>query len=145
MGRRHIPGEAMALLDSVIGALSGIRGGGGSGDLLPAVLGMLADDGPGPGMRSLTDRFERHGLSDVMASWVGCDDNLPIAPDALQAVLGRDTIARLAEELGLAPRTTAERLARMLPYVIDKLTPDGVVPPEGLGDMGQMMGRIGGL
>jgi uncharacterized protein YidB (DUF937 family) len=135
----------MGLLDSVIGALSGIRGGGGGGDLLPVVLGMLADDGAGPGMRELTHRFERHGLSDVMASWIGCDDNLPIAPDVLQAVLGSDTIARLGEELGLAPRTTAERLARMLPYVIDKLTPDGIVPPEGLGDTGQLMGRIGRL
>jgi uncharacterized protein YidB (DUF937 family) len=135
----------MGLLDSVIGALSGIRGSGGSGDLLPAVLGMLADDGGGPGMRELTRRFERHGLSDVMASWIGCDDNLPIAPDVLQTVLGRDTIARLGDALGLAPRTTAERLARMLPYVIDKLTPDGIVPPEGLGDTGQLMGRIGRL
>ena len=133
----------MGLLDSVIGALSGIRGGGGSGDLLPAVLGMLADDGRGPGLRALVARFDEQGLSDVIASWIGCDDNLPVAPDALQGVLGRDTMARLADDLGLTHRDTAERLARMLPYVIDKLTPDGVVPPEGLGDMGQLMGRIG--
>jgi uncharacterized protein YidB (DUF937 family) len=133
----------MGLLDSVIGALSGIRGGSGSGDLLQAVLGMLADDGPGPGMHALMARFEQHGLSDVMASWIGCDDNLPIAPDALQAVLGRDTVAQLADRLGLTHRATAERLARMLPYVIDKLTPDGTVPSAGLGDTGQLMGRIG--
>jgi len=133
----------MGLLDSVIGALSGIRSGGGSGDLLPAVLGMLADDGPGPGIHTLMARFEQHGLSEVMASWIGCDENLPIAPESLQGVLGEDTIAQLAQQLGLSHRVACERLARMLPYVIDKLTPDGVVPARGLGDMGQLMGRIG--
>src|SRR5262245_10397949 len=122
----------MGLLDSVIGALSGIRGGGGSGDLLPAVLAMLADDGSGPGMRELAERFERQGLAEVIASWIGRDGNLPIAPDVLQRVLGRDTIAHLADELGLSHPATAERLTRMLPYVIDKLTPEGFVPPDGL-------------
>ena len=35
----------MGLLDSVIGALSGVRSTSGSGDMLGIVLQMLADDG----------------------------------------------------------------------------------------------------
>ena len=136
-------GMTMGLLDSVIGALSGIRSGTGRGDTLEAVLGMLADDGPGPGMGPLIGRFEQRGLSHVMASWVGPGENLPIAPETLQQVLGDDAIAQVAQKLGLPPRVTCDRLSQMLPYVVDKLTPDGEVPANGFGDVGELMGRIG--
>ncbi|MFL6662799.1 MAG: YidB family protein [Rhizobacter sp.] len=133
----------MGLLDSVIGALSGARTAGGRGDMLHAVLGLLADDGPGPGIHELIARFQRGGCGDAMSSWIGRGDNLPIAPDALQRVLGDDTLEHIAQQLGLSPPVAADRLAQMLPYVVDKLTPAGKVPPDGLGDMGQLMGRIG--
>src|SRR5438132_3194769 len=110
----------MGLLDSVIGALSAIRSGTGRGDMLQAVLGMLADDGPGPGMGELVGRFEQRGLSHVVASWVGPGDNLPIEVEALQLVLGDDTIGQIAQQLGLTPRVTCDRLSQMLPYVVDK-------------------------
>ncbi len=133
----------MGLLDSVIGALSGVRSGSGSGDMLHAVLGMLADDGPGPGIEQLLARFEDRGMSHVVASWVGLGDNLPIDAEALQRVLGDDTVEQLAQQLGLSHGVTCDRLAQMLPYVVDKLTPAGAVPADGLGDMGELMGLIG--
>jgi uncharacterized protein YidB (DUF937 family) len=132
----------MGLLDSVIGALSGIRSGGGRGDMLQAILGLLADDGAGPGIQELMQRFRRNGLDDVVGSWVGPGDNLPISAQQLQGVLGEDTLAQLAQQLGLSQAATAERLSRMLPFVLDKLTPDGEVPGAGLGDMGELMGRM---
>ena len=92
----------MGLLDSVIGVLSGIRTSSGRGDMLNAVLGMLADDGDGPGIGELVRRFEQGGHAEEMSSWIGRGENLPIAPDALQDVLGGETIQRLAQQLGLS-------------------------------------------
>ncbi|WP_280153225.1 YidB family protein [Piscinibacter sp. XHJ-5] len=132
----------MGLLDSVIGVLSGIRTSGGRGDMLGAVLGMLADDGTGPGISTLIDRFAQGGQAETMNSWIAGGENLPISPDVLQEVLGADTIERLAQQLGLSRDVTADRLSQMLPYVIDKLTPAGEVPVDGLGDMGKLMGRM---
>ena len=132
----------MGLLDSVIGVLSGIRTSSGRGDMLNAVLGMLADDGDGPGIGELMRRFEQGGHAEEMSSWIGRGENLPIAPDALQDVLGGDMIERLAQQLGLSQDVTADRLSQMLPYVVDKLTPSGEVPAGGLGDMGKLMGRM---
>ena len=108
----------MGLLDSVIGVLSGVRTGSGRGDMLSAVLDLLADDGSGPGAPELLERFRQIGMADVVASWVGPGDNLPIAPSQLQRVLGDDTVERIAEQLGLSHDATADRLAQMLPYVI---------------------------
>ena len=132
----------MGLLDSVIGALSGVRSAGGRGDMLIAVLGLLANDGQGPGIDEIIERFEQNGMSDVLNSWVSRGENLPISPEALQGVLGTETVETIAQQLGLSRRVAADRLSQMLPYVLDKLTPHGRVPDGGLGDMGDLMGRM---
>ncbi|HEX6703263.1 MAG TPA: YidB family protein [Albitalea sp.] len=132
----------MGLLDSVIGVLSGVRSGSARGDMLSAVLDLLADDGSGPGATELIERFRQGGLGETVASWIGPGDNLPISPAQLQGALGDDTVEHIAQQLGLSPTATADRLAQMLPYVLDKLTPDGELPPRGLGDMGDLMGRM---
>ena len=134
----------MGLLDSVIGALSGVRSTGGNGEMLNAVLQMLADDGDGMGVQGLVERFHEGGMSKVLDSWINRGGNLPISADELHRVLGSETVEDIARQLGLSNRVTAERLAQMLPYVVDKLTPHGRLPADGLGDMGQLMGRMAG-
>jgi uncharacterized protein YidB (DUF937 family) len=134
----------MGLLDSVIGALSGIHAGGARGDLLNAVLALLADDGDGPGIAEVMARFQQSGMADVVGSWIGVGANLPISGDALRQVLGPDSIERIAQQVGLSQAATVDRLSQMLPYVVDKLTPTGHVPETGLGDIGELMGRMGG-
>ena len=137
-----LPEITMGLLDSVIGALSGVRSTGGRGDLLNAVLRMLADDGDGIGADGLAERFQENGMSEVLDSWIGRGSNLPISPDDLQLVLGSDTVDGISQQVGLSRRVTADRLSQMLPFVVDKLTPHGRLPADGLGDMGQLMGRM---
>jgi uncharacterized protein YidB (DUF937 family) len=133
----------MGLLDSVIGALSGVRSASGRGDMLSAVLRMLADDGDGPGIDGLHQRFEESGLAETLKSWIGRGANMPIEPDELRRVLGDDTVAAIAQQQGLSQATTADRLAQMLPFVVDKLTPSGRLPEDGFGDFGELMGRMG--
>lgn len=132
----------MGLLDSVIGALSGVRTTSARGDMLGAVLQMLADGGDGFGVEGLIKRFDECGMSDVLHSWIGRGSNLPISPDDVQRVLGSETIEDIAQQVGLSERVTADRLSQMLPFVVNKLTPHGKLPADGLGDMGQLMGRM---
>lgn len=132
----------MGLLDSVIGALSGMRTTSARGDMLGAVLQLLADGGDGLGVDGLIGRFDACGMSEVVHSWIGRGSNLPISPEDVQRVLGSQTIENIAQQLGLSERVTADRLSQMLPFVIDKLTPHGRLPADGLGDIGQLMGRM---
>jgi uncharacterized protein YidB (DUF937 family) len=141
-GGESIAEFIMGLLDSVIGALSGVRSTGGRGDMLGVVLQMLADDGEGIGIEGLVDRFSAHGMSDVLDSWIGRGRNQPISPDDLQRVLGTELVDEIAQQAGLSRRVACERLSQMLPYVVDKLTPHGRLPADGLGDLGQLMGRM---
>jgi uncharacterized protein YidB (DUF937 family) len=134
----------MGLLDSVIGALSGVRSTSGSGDMLNVVLQMLANDGEGIGIDGLVERFKDSGMSSVLDSWIARGSNLPISPEDLQRVLGSETVEEIAQQAGLSRRVTVDRLSQMLPFVIDKLTPHGRLPANGLGDLGQLMGRMAG-
>jgi uncharacterized protein YidB (DUF937 family) len=139
----------MGLLDSVLGAIGGAQGGQGGGQaaLINAVIGMLANQGGGGqgglgGLGGLIGKFQQGGLGDVVGSWVGTGQNLPVSPDQLSNVLGSDTIGNLAQQLGLSHGDVAGQLSHILPQVVDKLTPHGQVPEGGLGDVGSLLGQL---
>lgn len=135
----------MGLLDSVIGALGGSQGGSGQGDALQAIIAMLAQgNGPGGGgLGGLVQQFERGGLGELIGSWVGTGQNLPISPGQLQEVLGGDLLSQFAQQLGLSQGQAADQLSQLLPQVVDKLTPGGQLPDAGgLGDLGSVLERF---
>ena len=143
----------MGLLDSVIGAVAGGMGGqgrgGAQGALLNAVIAMLANGqgrgGAGGGLGDLIGRFTQGGLGDVIGSWIGPGQNAPISGDQLSHVLGSDTISDLAAQLGLSNEEAAGQLSQMLPQVVDRLTPQGHAPAEGLGGMDDLLAQLSQL
>lgn len=140
----------MGLLDSVLGALGGASGSQpqGRGDMLQAVIAMLAQPpvgagSQGGGLAGLVQQFQQGGLGDLMASWVGTGPNLPVSAEQLQSVLGHDMLAQLAQQLGLSPGEAAGQLSQLLPQVVDKLTPGGQLPDaSGFGDIGSVLERF---
>jgi uncharacterized protein YidB (DUF937 family) len=135
----------MGLLDSILGAaMGGGQGGGGvQGALLNAVVGMVAGGGQGGGgLGNLISKFTQGGMGDVMNSWVGQGQNAPISSDQLTNVLGSDTIGNLASQLGLSHGETAGHLSQMLPEIINKLTPQGQAPADGLGNIGDILAQL---
>ena len=146
----------MGLLDSVIGALGQAQGGGGGGgggqaDLLGAVIGMLGQGGGAAGglggLGGLVEKFTQGGMGDVVNSWVSSGQNLPVSPDQLSQVLGSDTLAGLAKQLGMGHGELGTQLSQLLPQVVDKLTPNGQLPDpgQGAGGLGDLAGMLGGL
>lgn len=133
----------MGLLDSVMGAVMGqVQQQGG----VAGVLGeLLANDGAGGGLRGLVEKFNEAGLGEVVGSWIGKGDNLPVSADQLKEVLGSDLLGKLAGQLGVDPAQASGQLADLLPGLVDKLTPQGVAPENGLGDAGDLLGMLGGL
>ena len=147
----------MGLLDSMIGAVAGGMGGtrgasgsgGAEGALLNAVIGMLANGqgqgGAGGGLGDLIGKFTRGGMGDVIGSWVGQGQNTPISGDQLSNVLGADTISDIAARLGLSHEEAAGQLSQALPQVVDRLTPQGHAPADGLGGMDDLLAQLSQL
>ena len=90
-------------------------------------------------------KFQRAGLGDGMASWVGSGANQPVSGKQLTAVLGSDVMADLAASLGTDTAAAAGQLSEVPAGLIDPLTPSGEAPPDGLGRGGQLMGMLAGL
>lgn len=136
----------MGLLDSVIGAMGQSQhGDGGQTDLMATVISLLGGIGGLPG---LMQKFEAGGLGGIAQSWVSQGENQPVTPDQLTDVLGHETVGSLAQQTGLAPHDAMAQLSRILPMVVDKLSPNGHVPADGqggLGDLTHLGGMIGGL
>ncbi len=145
----------MSLLDIVGGLLGGGKdaGGGGNAALLNAVVAMLSNGSSIGGLGGLVQQMQKSGLGDVVGSWVGTGQNMPISPDQLKNALPPDVLGGLLSQLGGAAGSTAGgaavsqgdllgQLASMLPQVVDKLTPQGHVPAGGLGGVGDLLGML---
>ena len=134
----------MGLLGSLVSMLgSGPSGQGDNLALINAVLRTLGNDAPGGGLGGLAAKLQQAGLGDVIGSWIGAGQNLPITPAQVETGLGADTVAQIARQLGLSNGDVAGQLSHVLPHVVDALTPHGHLPAEGLGSADDLLARLG--
>jgi uncharacterized protein YidB (DUF937 family) len=138
------------------GMPGGMQGGGGLGDLLNqmggsgmptnragagsglsgAVLGglvmialqMLQRNG---GLGGVVGRMKEQGYGREADSWVSTGENLPVSPDVLSQIFGRDVIDRSAREMGISPEEAAGGLAQVFPEIVNEITPNGRVESSG--------------
>lgn len=134
----------MGLLDQIGGAVGGAlgqgKGGGLTAVLLPQLISMLSKPGA---LGNLTSAFQSAGLGNVLQSWLGSGQNLPISGDQVKQVLGAGTVADLAKSAGVGESETSNALAGLLPQVMDKLSPGGNLPSQG--DLGGALSSLGKL
>jgi|SRR5271165_260700 len=96
--------------------------------LLSGLLAMV-NDMPG-GLGAFIDRLRKSGLGDFVSSWLGSGEPRPISSTSLEAAIGRDSIDKLASRAGLSYSTAASALAFMVPKLVNRLAPGGVVPTQ---------------
>lgn len=82
------------------------------------------------GLSGLLQNFHDKGLGELVTSWVGTGQNLPISADQIQHALGSEQVQQLAAKLGIPSAVVSSQLAQLLPTVVDKLTPNGQVPNQ---------------
>jgi len=79
-------------------------------------------------LSGLIQKFTSNGLGDIVNSWTGTGENLPISSDQISKVFGPDTIKNIAEKTWLDTNAVTGQLTTILPQVINNLTPDGKIP-----------------
>ena len=77
--------------------------------------------------QQLVQKFQQQGLGDAVSSWVGTGQNQAITSEQIQKVLG-EKVAQWAAQLKLPKDAIGAHLAKLLPALIDRLTPHGKVP-----------------
>jgi uncharacterized protein YidB (DUF937 family) len=70
------------------------------------------------GARGLAEAMNQSGMSHLVLSWAGPGENLKVATDQLQSLLGEEHVAAVAEKLGISQQEASEKIAEFLPLVM---------------------------
>ena len=129
----------MGLMDQLGQAAGGAMGGqAGQNPLLQALTSLLGQNSSVGGLAGIVQSFQKNGLGDIVNSWVGTGQNLPVTPDQIKQGLGSDFLSQLAGKAGVSPDAASTQLSSLLPNVIDKVTPNGKVEAGGIDQLLKM-------
>ena len=121
----------MGLLDQLKSGLAEKLGGKSNlSSMLEHAMDLINNPGTG-GLSGFIETFKNKGLGDVVSSWIGTGQNLPVSVEQIKQVLGSDKIQQIAQKVNISKDAVAQHLSELLPQIIDKLTPDGKVPEAG--------------
>jgi uncharacterized protein YidB (DUF937 family) len=121
------------------GGLGNLLGGGASTSPTPPGAPAPASGQPAPrqaqggllgGLSGLLQSFQQSGHGDIINSWIGPGQNQPITSDQLHQALGPQAVDNLSRLTGVAAPDLISELSRMLPGIIDRLTPQGRLPNQ---------------
>lgn len=148
-------GAAQGGLGGLEDILGGLLGGGSAGGASPststgvntgaivAALGpLLAKLLKGGGLSKMINGARASGLSAQADSWVGAGGNEPVGGQEIRGVVGDDAVRELAQQAGVSEEEAADVLARVMPEVVNGLTPDGQLPSDD--DLDQLVAKFGG-
>jgi len=97
-----------------------------------SAISKLFGDG-GAKLTGVLDKLKASGLDDKVMSWIGKGENKPATAQEVKNALGPEEIGAVAKDMGVSEDEAADKIAKILPGLIDKLTPDGLVPdPDAL-------------
>jgi uncharacterized protein YidB (DUF937 family) len=134
----------MSLLDTLASMAGGGNGQqGGNASLLPALIEHL-NQYPG-GLSGLIASFQKGGLGEIVSSWVGKGENLPVSADQLGSVLDPGVVQSLADKTGQDASSVLGSLSTMLPQLVDKATPDGTAQPGQSFNPTDLLASLSGL
>jgi len=114
----------MGLLDNI----GGMLGGQGSNMAhLPAIMSWVEQQG---GIQGIIEKFHNGGLAEIVQSWIGQGNNLPVSAEQISSIFGSPALQELAAKLGIDSQSASALISEYLPKVIDKLSPEGEVPAQ---------------
>ena len=114
---------------SIFGNLGGMLGNlveqhGGTEAILQGALQQAG------GVQGIVSKLQGAGYGDAVQSWLGAGPNQPVTADGIAQALGHGRIGEMAAGYGLQPDQLSGLLAKVLPGLIDRLSPDGTLQPH---------------
>ncbi|HEK2152582.1 YidB family protein [Proteus mirabilis] len=82
------------------------------------------------GIEGLVKQFNSAGLSELIQSWISTGSNLPINAEQIVQVFSSPVINELAAKINMNTAEASDMATQYLPKLVDKLTPEGVIPKE---------------
>jgi uncharacterized protein YidB (DUF937 family) len=108
--------------------LTGLFKSSGADNLLKGVTEMIGDGSLS--MSKLKENMSKAGLDDIFSSWTGTGENKPISAEQIKQASDPGNLQAIADKAGVSVDQAADELSKVLPDVVDKLSPDGVLPAD---------------
>ena len=117
----------MMTLNQIVDEVTSKYGLGSQGGPLVRELLALVTGSQG-GIGGFIDRLKGAGLASLVSSWLGRTDAAPLSVPQVEGALGKGTIERIAQKLGLSGSIVTPALGYVVPKIIGFLTPNGSIP-----------------
>ena len=79
-------------------------------------------------LSSLVNNAKSQGLGHLVESWISSGQNREVQPQQVHQLLGEERLNQLASRVGVPAGVASAALSKILPAVVDKLTPQGKLP-----------------
>lgn len=140
----------MSVLKKIVGAVMSGKGGNAglaalamqNPKLVQGVMGLLASDSAVGGLPGMVAVFDKAGLADAVASWLGEGANKPVSGGDIRKALGGPVLDQLSAQANMSTNEASGALAQLLPAMIDRLSPKGQAQAL---DIGQVKSLLGGF
>ncbi len=109
--------------------LTGLFKSSGMQDKLISGIGSMISEGK-INVSGLKAQADKAGLGDIFDSWVGTGENKPITGEQVKSMATEGGLQKLADDAGISIDEAAEEVSKVLPDLVDKVTPDGVIPSD---------------
>jgi uncharacterized protein YidB (DUF937 family) len=87
-------------------------------------MSLFAQQG-GNGLQAFIQKLQAGGLADAVSSWIGTGENQQVAPEQVHQALGDEQVSAMAQQTGMDKNDLLSQLAKYLPGIIDRLSPNG--------------------
>lgn len=113
------------------------------GDIANALSKMVSNSEGTLELSSIMSGLSQNGLGEIVGSWLGNGENLPISAEQITALLGGDKVSQFASELHISQESAAGALADALPQVVDQATSgENTIVDEMLNQVGGAQGAM---
>jgi uncharacterized protein YidB (DUF937 family) len=121
----------MGFLDSLLNMAAGsTKATKSNQNAVSTIMEVLIQNKQSGGLDGLIGTLTKGGLGNVVDSWISTGKNKSVKASQLNNVLSGDLVSQIASRLGISNTAAIGMVARFLPLIIDKLTPDGKVTAQ---------------
>jgi uncharacterized protein YidB (DUF937 family) len=116
------------MLGGLLGGKRGGSGGAGAMGMAAALTPLVTQFLGSGGLSKMLEGFKQNGMAAQADSWVGTGPNQEITGAQVQQVMTDEQLTEVAQQLGVPKEKAADALAKVIPGVVNEVTPNGTVP-----------------
>jgi uncharacterized protein YidB (DUF937 family) len=114
-------------IDDILAMLGGQKGAAGG---LSSVMKLFGGSSSEGGLQGLVSGLNKNGMADHVQSWVGSGQNKPVSAADVQEHADPAMLNKIAEQAHMTPEQVSQNIAKVLPEMVNKATPQGQMPTE---------------